>query len=393
MTRRLRPTASVLPRLVLACLAAASCQPAEGTSPRPPRGNGGAAGSDGTGGSGGSAPGSGGSGAGGTSPGSGGSPGAGGSAGASGGAGGGSGGVAGATGGTGGAGGIGSPDARGSGDATSTGGAGGAPSDGGGGAAGAGGAAPAIDPRPSAACAGGAMMPGPSGNQTIQATGRSRSFIIRMPTGYDGKRAVPLMFAFHGAGGGASGFESGSFGGISRMAADRAVRVFPQALGDTWSRDEPDDLLYMDALMAWLDTRVCFDAARVFATGHSSGAYFSHRFACDRPQFIRAVGTSSGGQRRERTLDCKVPVSAWMSTGLADNPGHVMGTRQARDVWARLAGCSATASTPTPPSPCRAQTGCRPGFAVHLCEHSGGHAAPGFAIGGIFDFLFKSTLW
>jgi poly(3-hydroxybutyrate) depolymerase len=246
-------------------------------------------------------------------------------------------------------------------------------------------------PVPSAACAGGARMPGPDGNQTIQANGKSRTFIIRMPTGYDGKTPLPVMFAFHGAGAGASSFEGGSFGAIGRMAAAKATRIFPQALGGTWSRDEPDDVIFMDAIMAWLGGHdgVCFDSARVYATGHSSGAYFSHRFACDRGNVVRAVGTNSGGQRQERTLDCKVPVSAWLSTGRSDKPGHVMGTRQARDVWIKLAGCSTT-GVPTTPSPCLDYPGCRPGYAVHYCEHGGGHALPGFAPGGIYDFLFGS---
>jgi poly(3-hydroxybutyrate) depolymerase len=165
--------------------------------------------------------------------------------------------------------------------------------------------------------------------------------------------------------------------------------VFPQAFGgNTWSRDEPDDVLYMDAVMEWLKTRVCYDSARVFAGGQSSGAYFSHRWACDRGTVVRAVTTNSGGQRRERALDCKSPVSAWVSTGASDDPGHVMGTRQARDAWAKLAGCTTMNPTPTMPSPCVAMQGCRPGYKVHYCEHGGGHAMPSYAPGGMVNFLF-----
>ena len=248
---------------------------------------------------------------------------------------------------------------------------------------------PSAEPVPSPACAGGAMSPGPNGNQTLMDRGKNRSFIIRMPTGYDGKKPFPMFFGFHGAGGGASGFETGAFGGVSRMLTDKAIRVFPQAFGgNTWSRDEPDDVLYMDAVMEWMKTRICYDTARVFAGGQSSGAYFSHRWACDRGNFVRAVTTNSGGQRRERALDCKVPVSAWVSTGSQDNPGHVMGTRQARDAWAKLAGCTTMGPMPTTPSPCVALQGCRPGYKVHYCEHGGGHAMPGYAPGGMVNFLF-----
>jgi poly(3-hydroxybutyrate) depolymerase len=343
-------------------LALLACEAATNPGDEPAAGEGGSGG-DGAGGSGGA----------GGRAGSGGAGGAGASAGSGGaaGAGGGAGGTAGADAGV--AADAAAPDAGGS-DA---------------GASGEGGRPASGEPVPSMACSGGAMVPGPSGTQTIMSTGRSRQFIIRMPTGYDGKKPLPVMFAFHGAGGGATSFEGGAFGRISQMAADKAVRIFPQALGNTWSRDEPDDVMFMDNLMAWLNMRVCYDTSRVYATGHSSGAYFSHRLACDRGNVIRAVATSSGGQRRERALDCKTPISgAWLSTGLGDNPGHVMGTRQARDVWLKLGGCQASGATPTTPSPCVSYPGCRPGFVVHYCEHSGGHALPGYGVNGIYNFLF-----
>jgi polyhydroxybutyrate depolymerase len=245
---------------------------------------------------------------------------------------------------------------------------------------------------PSALCAAGAAIPGPAGLQTIMATGKSRRFIIHVPAGYDGKRPFPVMFAFHGAGGNAVAFESTAFGAVGRMAADQAVRVVPDGIPPGWGRDEPDDLLFMDAIMQWLDGKVCYDKAHVYATGHSSGAYFSHRFACDRGNIIRAIATNSGGQRRERPLDCKTPVSAWMSTGSGDLPGHVMGTQQARDIWSKLAGCAPAGGVPVPPAPCVTQTGCRPGYAVHFCQHAGGHDLPGFAAAAIHDFLFNSKL-
>jgi polyhydroxybutyrate depolymerase len=246
---------------------------------------------------------------------------------------------------------------------------------------------------PSPACAGGAMVPGPNGAQMIMATGKNRRFIIRMPGGYDGKKALPVIFAFHGAGGGAAGFETGVMAGLSKMAADKALRVFPEAMGGTWSRDENDDVSFFDTILEWMKTRVCFDTARLFATGQSSGAYFANRLGCNRGGVIRAVGTNSGGQRREYPLGpCRAPVAAWLSNGASDNPGHVMGTQQARDWWLKTNGCTDDKPMPASPAPCVAYPGCPKAFPVHYCQHGGGHGFPGYATGGIFNFFFSSGL-
>lgn len=240
----------------------------------------------------------------------------------------------------------------------------------------------------SPACAMGAKVPGPDGTQTIKQGERNRTFIIRLPSGYDGKRPFPILLAFHGAGGGAPSFESGAFAAISRMVAPKAIRIFPQAFaGNTWARDEPDDVKYIDLLFEWLKTNICYDEAKVFSSGQSSGAYFSHRLACDRGDLIRGIATNSGGKRREAPLDCAKPVSAWISGGKGDSAGHVMAAQQARDVWVKRAECSMT-TMPTTPSPCVAYQGCRPGYKVHFCLHDGGHPLPGYAPSGIHNFLF-----
>jgi hypothetical protein len=63
-------------------------------------------------------------------------------------------------------------------------------------------------------------------------------------------------------------------------------------------------------------------------------------------------------------------------------------TQQARDVWLKLDGCS-TVSVATTPSPCVAYIGCRQGYAVHFCQHPGGHALPSFGAAGIYGFLLE----
>jgi poly(3-hydroxybutyrate) depolymerase len=234
------------------------------------------------------------------------------------------------------------------------------------------------------------MMP-PSGPQTIQHNGQMRLFIVRPPTGYDPSKPWPMIFAFHGAGGTAASFQN-QHGLLAQLGA-KAAFVFPQALTatsgpsagkTTWWRDTQDDVTFLDDMLAWLETRVCFDHSRVFATGHSSGAFFSHTLGCRRGNVLRAVAPVSGGIRD--FVNCTGATPVWMSFGAMDGAGLVMDATAARDYWIKANGCTGV-SMPTPPAPCVAYTGCRPDAPLHVCENSGAHAWPAYATDGLWNFF------
>lgn len=243
---------------------------------------------------------------------------------------------------------------------------------------------------PSAACGGGATLPGPDGYQNIMANGRARKYLIRVPRTYDGKTPLALIFAFHGGGANGTSFE-GRIASIRSAVGDRAIYVYPdgQALNGTitWARDFKDDLAFVEAIHTALKEKVCFNTARVFAMGQSSGAYFSHTVGCNLPNLFRAVASNGGGARENEFGGCKGQVAAWISNGAQDAP-HLPWARRGRDEWVKLNGCTMTNPAKVEPAPCVSYTGCKSGFPVHYCENGGGHDIPGYMPKGMSDFFF-----
>ena len=54
-----------------------------------------------------------------------------------------------------------------------------------------------------------------SGNHTIQSSGKSRNFILRLPDGYDRNRPYRLIFGYHWRGGTANDVNSGGTDGAN----------------------------------------------------------------------------------------------------------------------------------------------------------------------------------
>jgi poly(3-hydroxybutyrate) depolymerase len=236
------------------------------------------------------------------------------------------------------------------------------------------------------------------GNQAITAGGKSRSYFLRLPKAYDNARAYPVLFGFHGAMRTSQDFVSdrGSYA-FGPVAGEAAILVYPDALPDgqgttSWTRDVRDDLAFFDAVLAELKGKLCVDTTRVFATGHSSGGFFSNALGCQRSGVVRAIGPVAGGLLG--TSGCtQQSVAAFLVHGTIDSQVSVSLGQRARDYWIMRDGCMAANPMPAMPAPCVAYQGCRPGFPVAWCQHaetaySGtGHAWPTWATKAIWNFF------
>jgi len=275
-----------------------------------------------------------------------------------------------------------------SGTGGSTGGGGGLATGGtsGGGSTGTGGGGAAT---PSAGC--GKTPTLTSGSRTIQSGGQSRSFMLRIPSGYDNSHPYRLIFAFHWVGGtmndvdgGGSSGAAWSYYGLQAQANNSTIFVAPQGISNGWGNSGGQDITFVDDMIKQIEGDLCVDTTRIFAMGFSYGGAMSYAIACARAKVFRAVAVYSGGQ----LSGCdggKDPIAYLGIHGISDPTLNISGGRSMRDTFVKNNGC--TAQNPPEPSAgslthtCTKYQGCKDGYPVEWCAFDGGHT-PGMVDGG-----------
>ncbi|MGW2199223.1 hypothetical protein ACWCSH_43695, partial [Streptosporangium sp. NPDC001682] len=82
-----------------------------------------------------------------------------------------------------------------------------------------------------------------NGTNTIQSSGKNRSYILRIPGNYDNRRPYRLVFGFHWLGGTATDVATGqtvqrdvwSYYGLQRLAGESTIFVAPQGFNNGWA--------------------------------------------------------------------------------------------------------------------------------------------------------------
>jgi polyhydroxybutyrate depolymerase len=330
-------------------------------------GSGGAPGSSGTGGGGGATAGAGGSGMAGA---------AGGGAGAAG---------------SGGSGGSGGSPAGGAAGTTVAGRGGNAGSAAGSGGSGAGVAGTGGGAMPSAGC--GTANPPASGRYTIDVSGTAREYVIKMPAAYDNRRPYRLVFAFHGgmydaasvdAGGPPS--PSGPYYGIEPLAGGNAIFVAPQALSGSWTNSSGRDVAYVNAMIARLESQLCIDQSRIFATGFSFGGIMTLALGCAEADQFRAIAPMSG--QIQGTCGGNAAIAYWSSHGSNDTTIAPTQGEMARDMFRTRNGCT-TQTMPGDRAGCVDYQGCSAGHPLTWCSFTGTHMPPPYAGEAIWAFFSR----
>jgi poly(3-hydroxybutyrate) depolymerase len=227
-----------------------------------------------------------------------------------------------------------------------------------------------------------------SGERTIATPDGMRTYLVQLPTGYDPDTPAPLVFGFHGATTSGRLFASAGYGNLGSTLGDWAILVYPDALGMPTQWEAKRDVPFIDLVLDALEAELCVDEARVFATGHSSGGFFSNAVGCERGERFRAIAPVSGGGPfvfGGRT--CEGEVAAWIAHGSMDDIVDPMLGRDSRDFWAEANGCDLASSSATPPDPCVAYTCENTEHPVVWCEYGGAHEWPRFAPQGISTFF------
>jgi polyhydroxybutyrate depolymerase len=172
---------------------------------------------------------------------------------------------------------------------------------------------------------------------------------------------------FHGAGGQGAGFARHT--GFGKLADEHGfIAVYPDGIRRRWndgrsSGPSQDDVGFIRSLLDSLNAELLVDTRRIYATGISNGAMFSYRLACDLPGVFAAIAPVAGALPAELAPRCTQaePVAIAAFQGTADRfvpytggaivrrRGRVLSAEETMAFWARVDGCSLTATTELEP--------------------------------------------
>ncbi|GAA2425495.1 cellulose binding domain-containing protein [Streptomyces coeruleofuscus] len=233
-----------------------------------------------------------------------------------------------------------------------------------------------------------------SGTHTLRSGGKNRSFILRVPDGYDRNRAHRLVFGFHWLGGTSTDVATGrtvetgtwAYYGLQRLANNSTIFVAPQGLNNGWANAGGEDVTFVDDMIRRIEADLCVDTAQRFALGFSYGGAMSYSLACSRATVFRAVAVLGGGQLSGCSGGTQ-PIAYLGVHGLRDSVLGISGGRALRDRFVRNNGCTPQ----NPPEPAQGSlthrvttySGCRTGYPVAWAAFDEGHIpAPQDGAGG-----------
>jgi len=166
--------------------------------------------------------------------------------------------------------------------------------------------------------------------------------------------------------------------------------VYPEGLGELaqgWQvRPSSEDVAFIRALVANLQTRFNIDPARIYATGLSNGGGMVGRLACDAADVFAAVAPVSGAYAFFRECEPSRAIPIAIFHGLDDQVVPYTGSFSTPDLlayaenWAERNGCKVTPQLELPSENVTLRTwiDCVDDATVELYTLEGtGHAWPG----------------
>ncbi|WP_250213462.1 lectin [Acrocarpospora catenulata] len=225
-----------------------------------------------------------------------------------------------------------------------------------------------------------------NGTNTIQSSGKSRSYILRIPSNYDRNRPYRLIFGFHWRGGTATDVATGqtvlrdvwAYYGLLQLSNNSTIFVAPQGFNNGWANAGGEDVTFVDDMIRQIESNLCVDTSQRFAVGFSYGGAMSYALACARPNMFRAVAVYSGAQLSGCSGGTG-PIAYLGAHGNSDGVLGISGGRSLRDRFVGNNGCTPQ-NPPEPAVNSRTHTvtnysGCRAGYPVVWIAFDGGHDA------------------
>ena len=243
--------------------------------------------------------------------------------------------------------------------------------------------------------------------RTLTHEDRQRSYLLHVPQALDLSHPLAVVFVFHGGTGNAqnalrmsnfnqvadhNGFLVVYPNGTSRLSSEKLLTWNGGACCGYAQQNNVDDVGFVRAIVADLQTLVAIDPARIYATGMSNGGILAHRLGCEAADLFAAIAPVAGTLNFSPCSPSQ-PVSVLMFHGTADThlpynggvgPDSLIGVDfasvpQSVAFWVAFNACN-----PQPQTISFADiqhqlwSGCRDGTAVELYTIlGGGHAWPG----------------
>lgn len=262
-----------------------------------------------------------------------------------------------------------------------------------------------------------ALKPGES-LHTLSVNGQKRDFLLYTPPNASKTTSLPLVFAFHGAFG-TSGIMEDTTLYESLAAKENFIVAFPQAYtegtlkgylehgywnsGGLSTLDAGKDIAFVKAMINFIPSIRGVDTTRLYATGMSSGGFFTNRVACEMSDILAAIAPSSGTLAVLYAPTCKpknpMPIAHFHGTKdpivpfkggpahFPPAPGVLISAPNLTAFWAKTNGCNLSPTVTRLPDidPSDGTTvdlieynACKSGAPVRLYQiNNGGHAWPG----------------
>jgi poly(3-hydroxybutyrate) depolymerase len=152
-----------------------------------------------------------------------------------------------------------------------------------------------------------------SGTITLKVDGRERSYLLEPATGTKTRKGSALVAVLHQEGGTPEGVAKET--ALQELRSAGATLVYPAGVEGSWdagkccgipSRQNIDDVRFLDAVLKDASQRVRVDPKREALVGYSSGGMLTYRYVCARPGKLAVAVVVSGSL--ESTCDAGITV-------------------------------------------------------------------------------------
>jgi len=223
----------------------------------------------------------------------------------------------------------------------------------------------------------------------ITSSGKSREYIMTIPTSYDATHPYRLVFGMHWMNGSDTAVANDDhYYKLLPLDTDNTtVFVAPQgyasADGSPWSSSDASDQIFFEDLVSALASSLCIDTTRIFSVGFSFGAMFSnslgrnHQLSNASPKnVLRGVAVYETAIRNiYQGTPTGNPMAWWGQVGMSDPLCTPADGHAARDEWAKNNGCTVPATVPewTSGNHLCYSYDCPSNYPVRWCTFDGNH--------------------